>query len=346
MGAEQLESSDNLLFLTGLYTRVARQLGVHPSYVSRVARGERRSDRVYRAIAAELSKLRGPVLAEAQDDSDIKASKIAAAREVRRKLAQTLKSDPRLRRLSLVVVEEDERPGIRTFPKNISAASLSAKVAANARMIAGAVAAYERFSSRLERFPHMISLLDAEAIVLYSCGTTGMARKEHGNVGRDWSKDSRGLSAAARSIAAGVPVAVIGAIDLQGTFAPSVRMACPVRLSDGSVAGAVVLTIEVTRARVDHLIELTKIGKRLCKFVENGPMNTARKRDTRSRVQPYADAAKNVAMVLCLPQIDAPTRVALSGILGELEAQGQAVLHNENQHRRTKQPNAQARGAV
>src|SRR3954469_4938920 len=50
----------NLLLLSGLYSRVARQLGVHPSYVSRVARGERRSDKIYRAIADELARVSGP----------------------------------------------------------------------------------------------------------------------------------------------------------------------------------------------------------------------------------------------------------------------------------------------
>jgi hypothetical protein len=37
----------------GLYARVARRLGVDRSYVSRVARGERRSRRVERALQAD-----------------------------------------------------------------------------------------------------------------------------------------------------------------------------------------------------------------------------------------------------------------------------------------------------
>ena len=43
----------------GLYNRVARQLGVDPSYVSRVARGERRSELVQAALAKEMSKILG-----------------------------------------------------------------------------------------------------------------------------------------------------------------------------------------------------------------------------------------------------------------------------------------------
>lgn len=42
----------------GLYSRVARRLGVDRSYVSRVARGERKSKRVERALQAELKRIR------------------------------------------------------------------------------------------------------------------------------------------------------------------------------------------------------------------------------------------------------------------------------------------------
>jgi transcriptional regulator with XRE-family HTH domain len=41
----------------GLYNRVARQLGVDTSYVSRVARGERKSETVTAALSKEVQKL-------------------------------------------------------------------------------------------------------------------------------------------------------------------------------------------------------------------------------------------------------------------------------------------------
>jgi transcriptional regulator with XRE-family HTH domain len=41
----------------GLYARVARQLGVDRSYVSRVARGERRSPRIEAALNSELRRI-------------------------------------------------------------------------------------------------------------------------------------------------------------------------------------------------------------------------------------------------------------------------------------------------
>lgn len=43
--------------ICGLYSRVARQLKVDRSYVSRVARGERRSPQVERALSTEFSRV-------------------------------------------------------------------------------------------------------------------------------------------------------------------------------------------------------------------------------------------------------------------------------------------------
>jgi hypothetical protein len=42
----------------GIYTRVARRLGVHRSFVSRVARGERRSEPVEDGLLAELERFK------------------------------------------------------------------------------------------------------------------------------------------------------------------------------------------------------------------------------------------------------------------------------------------------
>ena len=41
----------------GLYSRVARQLGIDRSYVSRVANGERKSSRVEQALIRELNRI-------------------------------------------------------------------------------------------------------------------------------------------------------------------------------------------------------------------------------------------------------------------------------------------------
>jgi hypothetical protein len=41
----------------GLYARVAKELGVDPSYVSRVARGERRSEEIEALLESEYLKI-------------------------------------------------------------------------------------------------------------------------------------------------------------------------------------------------------------------------------------------------------------------------------------------------
>ena len=52
-----VETLKELRRFRGLYGRVARKLDVDPSYVSRVARGERRSKVIEEALSAELRKL-------------------------------------------------------------------------------------------------------------------------------------------------------------------------------------------------------------------------------------------------------------------------------------------------
>ena len=49
--------------IRGLYGRVARQLRVDPSYVSRVARGERQSDAIESALERELKRIMSMVSA-------------------------------------------------------------------------------------------------------------------------------------------------------------------------------------------------------------------------------------------------------------------------------------------
>ena len=41
----------------GIYSRVAKQLGIDRSYVSRVASGERKSDKVQKALLKEIERV-------------------------------------------------------------------------------------------------------------------------------------------------------------------------------------------------------------------------------------------------------------------------------------------------
>lgn len=54
MGKSRLQLASRM---RGLYRRVADKLGVHPSYVSRVARSERKSPKIEAHLNREISKL-------------------------------------------------------------------------------------------------------------------------------------------------------------------------------------------------------------------------------------------------------------------------------------------------
>ena len=62
MDDDKVDSSMNSIpsvsLFRGVYNRVAKRLGVDPSYVSRVARGERKSATVEKALADEVRAIR------------------------------------------------------------------------------------------------------------------------------------------------------------------------------------------------------------------------------------------------------------------------------------------------
>ena len=62
MNGDKVDSTTNSIpsvsLFRGIFNRVAKRLGVDPSYVSRVARGERKSAVVEKALAEEVSLIR------------------------------------------------------------------------------------------------------------------------------------------------------------------------------------------------------------------------------------------------------------------------------------------------
>jgi transcriptional regulator with XRE-family HTH domain len=48
---------NRLSLYRGIYSRIAKQLGIDPSYVSRVARGERQSAKVEAALLKEMRRI-------------------------------------------------------------------------------------------------------------------------------------------------------------------------------------------------------------------------------------------------------------------------------------------------
>ena len=95
----------------GLYVRVALKLGVDPSYVSRVARGERQSPEVESALTQEIgrisNKLRHPAATQTQglrkDRGNKRLSFLVGQRKhfLRKEWLRYTEADPNIRRIKL-----------------------------------------------------------------------------------------------------------------------------------------------------------------------------------------------------------------------------------------------------
>jgi hypothetical protein len=161
--------------------------------------------------------------------------------------------------------------------------------------------------------------------------------------GSNWSSDFMGPSAAARAIAAGVPLIIIGMSGSDGCL--PVRMGCPIRLGDGQVAGVVVLTMDLSPTRAEHLIDIAKMSRKICKVVEDERKKPSRAH-ARSQVQPFEEAEIHLARVMSMPQIDPTTRSHLATVLAELEEKRREVLlhGNVSPGRKARKGNAKAQG--
>jgi len=330
----------NLAFLSGLYTRVARQVGVHPSYVSRVARGARRTERISRAIAVELGQFVSPQSPAAKKRED----STEAAMELRRRVIRKLKANPRLEKMSVMIIDQEHWARTGQVAR-ISRSNLQARIAENAVMIAASIEQFHRLSSRLEDCDHVLSLTDSDGIVLYSFGTAGMIRQQGRVPGANWARDYMGPSAAARAIAAGVPLIIVGPPDSEDQLL-TVRMGCPIRLGDRHVAGVVVLTIDLSRTRAEQLVDISRIAKKICKLVEQERKSTGRSaaRSAASQVQPFEEAELHLARVMSMPQIDQVTRTHLATVLAELEGKRREVMLNGDHRRSRRSSHAKAQG--
>jgi transcriptional regulator with XRE-family HTH domain len=96
----------------GLYVRIARKLGVDPSYVSRVARGDRRSSQIENALRQALADIDARLgRSSSAVESKLSGSAIAAKRlkillkqnrsRIRKQWLAHSQADPNLRRVKL-----------------------------------------------------------------------------------------------------------------------------------------------------------------------------------------------------------------------------------------------------
>jgi hypothetical protein len=127
----------------GLYIRIARRLKIDPSYVSRVARGERHSKAVENAIRHEIDqiskKLKGSSLdfstppAHAASNKRLRAIVSRNRRALRDEWLQYCKADPNLKRIKLTP-QKRTSPVMPLIDEALKAMKLSLKEMATVPM--------------------------------------------------------------------------------------------------------------------------------------------------------------------------------------------------------------------
>jgi hypothetical protein len=106
----KIQSPQNLY--RGLYVRIARKLNVDPSYVSRVARGDRRSSEIEKALSQALeeitqrlthgsSAIEGRIASSAGKDKQLKSLLTENRSRIRKEWLAHSQADPNLKRVKL-----------------------------------------------------------------------------------------------------------------------------------------------------------------------------------------------------------------------------------------------------
>jgi len=103
----------------------------------------------------------------------------------------------------------------------------------------------------------------------------------------------------------------------------------------------VVLSMELSPTRAEHLLDIAKMSRKICAVVESERKKPSRAHP-RSHVQPFEEAEVHLARVMSMTQIDQSTRAHLAGVLAELEEKRREFLLQG--HQRPRKGNAKAQG--
>jgi hypothetical protein len=125
----------------------------------------------------------------------------------------------------------------------------------------------------------------------------------------------------------------------------SARVACPVRLSSRQVVGVIVLTVEADDLRAEHVLDVCKVAKKICKPLDTSERTEKQRRKLgRSAIQPFEEAELHLARVMSMPQLDPSTRATLAALLAELESGRRDLLLRGESVKSRRTGKAQARG--
>lgn len=136
--------------------------------------------------------------------------------------------------------------------RRLSDATLESTLRANAELLDVARPHLEWVSAYLAGVDHVVFLADRHGVVLYSIGDLAQQQLLCLSPGYDWSERSVGTNGSGTAIAAGRPVAVIGAEHFCTELAGWTCTAAPVR-RDGEVIGAIDISTSNEEATPDRL---------------------------------------------------------------------------------------------
>ena len=142
-GSTHPESSPQELY-RGLYVRIARKLRVDPSYVSRVARGDRRSQQIEDALSRELERINSRLGRGSNRAGDRASSKANSGERlgmlmgqnrprIRKEWLKHSNADPRLRSVK-VAVQKRAAPILPVVEEALKVMKLGAKLSIDTPM--------------------------------------------------------------------------------------------------------------------------------------------------------------------------------------------------------------------
>ena len=115
-------------------------------------------------------------------------------------------------------------------------------------------------SAFLGEVAHVLHIVDASGIVLHSAGPLDVRERAHVMPGWDWSEARMGTNGCGTALAAGVPVAIVGAQHYCKGFAWATCLAAPI-VVEGKIMGALDLSLHMDDGDPRFLVLITHTAR-------------------------------------------------------------------------------------
>lgn len=138
--------------------------------------------------------------------------------------------------------------------RRVSQEDLSHRLRSSGVLLSAANPHLEWISALLADVPHVVSLVDADGIVLKSLGTPDDLRSLGLAPGYDWSEAAMGTNGAGTALVTNQPVAVVRRDDDNPPFHDCTCTAAPIHAPDGRVIGALDISMPADHAGPERLL--------------------------------------------------------------------------------------------